>query len=402
MHSKTWHFLKLNVSVDYGSNKAGGAGESISSVLPAGKYTLTLTDNTDYSGETLMSAEEVEQLILNVGVGINIKPYTTQKIEGRISIPESGESMPVSMGVAEFVQKDDGTYERKEFGKEAINSLNPNKPVWVGIHGMNGHEDDARIDGIAQELYAYGDQAGQVVTINWEIAAQDITRTGQDAPWTKSVGEWVGQQIVAAGFSPDKVHFYGHSHGTYVSFSAASEIMRLKGGLQVNTIVALDPAGNVKALSGFDDGDIRFDSVSRNSVAIEGSWIAGSNQLAATADIAFQVDSEDTHFPWQEHGLPITTFSSILHSERFMPGQYPQALTLESLMTPISEQSMQMERNIFRGNYEGIITIDTVKTNDKYGNYYVALPRKIEWGNPNSDLNIISYINNVDATITQP
>ena len=381
------------------SDKPGapGAGESVSSVLPAGTYTLTVSDKTDYASQTLLNADEASQLLVNANVGMNIKTYRTQKIEGQISIPESGETMPVSMGVAAF----DAQNER-ETDLLKIPQLVPTKPVWVVVHGMNGHEDAGGIESVARELGAYGEKTGQVVTINWETAAQDITRTGQDAPWTKAVGEWVGRQLVAAGFDPEMMHFVGHSHGTYASFSAANEIMRIKDGRQVNTIVALDPAGNVRALSGFDDDQIRFDAVSRNSVAIEGSWISGSNRLASTADVAFQIESADTSVPWKEHGLPVTTFANILRSERLMPGQLPHILSLDALMTPLDQQDMLPERDAFRDIFEGIITIGTRQISDKYGQYLEALLSRVEWRIPDKDVNEIRDILNVDTMLVQP
>ncbi|MBU0766469.1 hypothetical protein KKF55_01630 [Patescibacteria group bacterium] len=225
---------------------------------------------------------------------------------------------------------------------------------------------------------------------------------GEDAPWTKAVGEWIGRRLIAAGYEPEMIHFVGHSHGTYVSFAAANEILNIKDRRQVNTIVALDPAGNVPALSGFDDDQIRFDAVSRNSVAIEGSWISGSNRLASTADVAFQIESDDTSVPWKEHGLPVTTFANILRSERLMPRQLPHILSLDALMTPLDQQDMLPERDAFRDIFEGIITVGTRSVSDIYGQYLEALPSRIEWKIPNKDVNEIRDILNVDAMLVQP
>lgn len=356
-----------NGFVSASSKKEDACGaESLSSVLEPGDYALTLGDETDY-------ASAGSAPTINVPLHVQVMPYRSQKIEGRISTEGRDVSMPVGMSVAEF---EDG--QRKE-DYSRVSSLEKGKPIWVVAHGMNDHEDAAGIESIAAQLSAYGSQAGQVVTIDWDEAAAAITLLANDAPWTKPVGEWTAGRLMDEKFQPEKINLVGHSHGTYVSFAAAKAIAQASHSQGVNALVALDPAGNVKALSGFDNKDINFGNVSLNSLSIEGSLIAGSNVLAATSDIAFQVDSASTHWPSTEHSLPVTAFSSMLKTERLTPGQYPKFFTLESIMTPFEEQptDVQLEPDQYRSFYEGIIEVDTQKATDKYGSYYIGLPTKL-------------------------
>ncbi|MSR67884.1 hypothetical protein EXS65_03630 [Candidatus Peribacteria bacterium] len=383
----------LNAGNGYTSSKAGSTGESVSLRLNPGSYTLRVQDETN---NEYMGLATNPTSTFPISVGVDIKNYNSARIEGMISIPESPEAMPVSMSVAEF---DTSTGLRLPNPK---NGLDSSKPVWVVVPGMDSHEDTGSIESVARELSAYGSRSGQVVTINWDEAAQALLKSGNDAPWTKAVGEWTASQLIGLGFDAGKINIAGHSHGTYVAFAAANKVMALTKGSQINAIVALDPAGNVEALSGFNDDIIKFSKVSRNSVAIEGSWMTGSNQLASSADTAFQIDSASTQYPWQEHGLPVTTFANILHSELLHPGQFPNALSLVSIMTPAEDQVMPLETNVFREFYEGVITIDTKTSTDLYGQYLIGIPTSVvsrEKGKVTDDVQLII---NPDASIGQP
>src|SRR3989338_6849132 len=94
------------------------------------------------------AAKTLHFVKLNIELGFNIKPYTTQKIEGRISIPESGKTFDVSMGVAEFKPKENGEWVRKD--STEVKSLNPSLPVWVPIHGWNNSERTAAMEELAR------------------------------------------------------------------------------------------------------------------------------------------------------------------------------------------------------------------------------------------------------------
>lgn len=310
-----------------------------------------------------------------------------------MSIPGRDVTMPVSMGVATF--KSNG---ERENDLSKIPQLDPSKPVWVGIHGMDSNEQGG-IENIARELTQYPGM--QVVTINWEQAAQAILKSGNDAPWTKAVGEWVARQLIAAGFNPSQINIVGPSHGTYAAFALASEVMRLKDGAQINALIALDPAGNVPALSGFTVGSMDFAQVSRNSLAIEGSLGAGNNALAATADIAFQVDSASTIAPWTEHSLPEGTFAKLLAIGRIMPSQLPPSLRMQNMLTAADRQEIKLQQNVFRDYYEGIIRINTRNAIDAHGNPYLeALPVWIQTRPQGQQTDDIRRIIPLDETIS--
>jgi hypothetical protein len=242
---------------------------------------------------------------------------------------------------------------------------------------MNSGENTKLMENLAKELTLNKSMTGQVVTVNWPEAANDpFLSLGSDAPWTPAVGTWVANQLMNLGFSPQQINGAGHSHGTYVLYFMGAKILKEKG-VTLNSLVALDPAGNMQALSGLDTSKINFRSVSRNSVAIEGSLIAGSNDLASTADTSFQIDCNLTNWPPTEHSFAIATFSNMLAYERNLPGQIPLPLTLREIMKPAEVQAIQLAIDEFRTSYEGIIEVSFREGTDVYGSFYEALPLKI-------------------------
>lgn len=374
-----------NQSVNYpGQNNANGTPETLSVRLGPGTYTVTIRDLTTYG--SMVSPPNTGKF--TVTCNATIVKFNSANIEGMMSINSSDKIMPVRMRVANFYPGDNGqrnvNYDL-DVEDGGVNKLNPNLPVWVVVHGMDDFEDSAGIESVARELRGYG---VQVVTISWSEAAKAILKSGNDAPWTKPVGEWTAAQLVGLGFDAENIHIAGHSHGTYVAYAMASQVMSLTSGSQVGSIVALDPAGNVELLSGFDDDVINFKNVSRNSLAIEGSFISGSNHLASTADTSFQIDSATTHTPFAEHGLPVTTFANILKAGRLSPSRLPQSLTLQGIMTPIDLHSHTLDTDAFRGSYEGIITVSGYSAYDPKhaGSYYIGLPQSVEWKQPNGSL----------------
>src|SRR3989338_6571769 len=114
------------------------------------------------------AAKTLHFVKLNIELGFNIKPYTTQKIEGRISIPESGKTFDVTMGVAEFKPKENGEWVRKD--STEVKSLNPSLPVWVPVHGRKASEKSNTINDLALQLSLKGQQ---VITVDWHEAARD-------------------------------------------------------------------------------------------------------------------------------------------------------------------------------------------------------------------------------------
>jgi len=367
----------------------GSAGESVSTVLPAGEYELTVSDVSDPGIYTLLGgAEHVS--IQRIPLGMNIKPYNTAKMEGRISIPQSAQTMPVSMSVAEFKETDSNELRRKEFGTDDIGGLNPNEPVWVVVHGMNSKERADTIDNLARALYQYTDTENiQVVTVNWEDAAKDALFIGRDAPWTVSVGKWVAQQLLAAGFQPGQINGAGHSHGSYVLFEMGQQIQRIRS-VSMNALVALDPAGNNPAISGYEHGDIAFSSVAQNSIAFESSLIADSDWLASTAHAAFHINSPSTYAPWKEHSLGLTAFTEILKHGHDAPGSFSEHFALQRIMSPASSYVGEYIHDVYEGDpdihpggeFEGTIHVSGTEENGLGGTYIQAHPLMLRFWKP--------------------
>ncbi len=351
-------------------SKTGISGDSVSLKLTPGNYTLRVQDQTNYTNPAFPNYATTP---FSATVGVDIGKYSSSKIEGKISIDGNSEVMPVSMSVAEFYSD---TGKRKEnydatSGQDAIKKLNHNLPVWVVIHGMNSSERGS-MELVARELFQSG---MQVVTINWEKAA--LSYTTQDAPWTKPIGEWVARQLINAGFPPSQINTAVHSHATYVAYAMASEIMEMTEGKEkINAIVALDPANNVPLLSGFVVGDMNLANVSRNSIGIEGSLIAGSDSLATTAATAYKIDSNNTE-PYQiviEHSLPVTTLANLLKAGRIASDTVPKNLLLSEIMTASDMQQLVNQKDT-EGSYEGTISVTTKESIDTYGRTFTeAIP----------------------------
>jgi hypothetical protein len=361
-----------NLPSNYTSNKAGAAGESVSSVLPAGTYTLSVQDTTDYSGLGITPGEQMTMQLPTVPVGINIQTYDNRNIQGRISIPESIKTMPISMKVAEF---NNGT---RIDDINNLHHLDPNKPIWVVVHGMDSSEKSDPIVAIAKSLQAYSEI--QVVTINWADAAKDGIIT-QDARWTPAVGKWIAQQLVAIGFNPSSINIGGWSHGSYVAYSIAETIYNMTNGeKQINTLVGLDPAGNWPLLSGYEHKIIDFKKFTNNSIVIEGSWMAGSNALAATADVTFQINSLNTN-PVQvstEHSLPATAFAEILEHEHSCPGAFSDYLSLENMLNPAKRRRDYQENN-YKSAFEFMIDVSVGSQKGTDSTYPYAYPQSLRY-----------------------
>ncbi len=374
----------------YTSDKAKNSGESISLRLPAGKYTCTVQDTSKYDG--LEFGHVVEEKPFNALINIDAVTYNSAEIVGRISIEGDPRVMPVSLRVAKFLSNGDRDI---DYTAASFPKLNPNLPVWVVVHGMDDDEKGS-IERVAKVLKEYPGM--QVVTIDWKKAADAFLKTGNDAPWTKGVGEWIANQLLNLGFDPANINIAGHSHGTYVGYAMANKVMDTQYGAQINAFVALDPAGNIPALSGFKVGDMKFAPVSRNSIAIEGSLGAGNNALAETSDLAFQIDSSNTHTPFSEHSLPVETFISLLSLGKKAPASVPDYLKLDNILTPYDRQNIDLRRNFFRNYYEGIIAIDTRKAFDAYGkDYLFALPKSITTRHNGDENNDVDSFPSVDS-----
>ena len=386
-------------TMGYSSQHPGVSGESVSLKLTPGIYTLSIEDKTAYGtakriNGTLVPAEE-----FNVLVQFDILPYRTQEIMGRVSIAGNPEAKEVSMRVAEFIKDAEGNmqrntnYDGSNTAQPRINELDPTKPVWVVVHGMNSNENEDKIDNLAKALYGYAEtEEIQLVTVNWDEAAKDIIGMGRDAPWTNAVGTWVARQLIAAGMRPSPIDGIGHSHGTYTLYALGKELLKITGE-PMNTLVALDPAGNVPLISNFDHGDINFSSVAKNSIAFESSMIADSDWLASSANTAFHVESPSTVLPTTEHQLGLTAFTEILNHERVIGGHFSNYFSLRHIMNPPSDFTSQYVHNVYEGNpdmhpggeFEGVIEVWVSEENGKQGNYFQAHPSRFRFRKPGTE-----------------
>lgn len=248
----------------------------------------------------------------------------------------------------------------------------PTKPTWIVVHGMNSTPDSFK--DLLTSLDAMADRYGyQVLVVNWEDAAKSSLGLGSDARWTSVIGQWVAQQLQILGIKAVDTFFAGHSHGTYVSHDAAKYILDTTGQ-KVGTIVALDPAGNSPPISGRSTLEINFRKVARRSWAIESSIIAGDNRLASTADISIHISSPLTaiyQIP-TEHRLPAVAFVNLLQHEARV-GMCDTEISRHFSMPKLLglENSIQYQRNVYKGTYEAILTVGVEKNGSKIPN---ALP----------------------------
>ncbi len=358
-------------NISYLSDKQNGSAETVSSVLPAGQYTILIADHTNYPSPVGFGPTDLSHVQLPV-ITLHTSPreYNTTRIEGRVSIEGNMDSMPVSMSVAEF--KPDG--QRKVFGVDAINTLDPNKPVCIIVHGMNSNEGATPINELAKALKTSVGTSMQIVTVDWNKAAKDPLFIGRDARWTEVIGQWTARQLIAAGFEPLLINGAGHSHGTFVLWAMAKEIMKLTDGKQMNALVALDAAGNVPSISDFDHTKVDFAAVSRNALAFESAFGTDSDRLAGTADTAFHINSPSTSSPITEHQLGLTTFVSIVNHERTTPGQFSEYFSLQQIMVPAENRVQPYAKNKYNGVFEGIIDIGVTPIEKSDGTYYQANP----------------------------
>jgi pimeloyl-ACP methyl ester carboxylesterase len=356
------------------------AGESISSVLPAGEYTLTVTDMTSYEG---ISSDALDSLAFpDINVGINIKPWRTQRIEGRISIDDRGETMPVRLSKIELDS------EKHRRPGDALDTLNPKKPVWVIVHGWHSSEESDGIDELAMSLTAMG---YQVTTLDWRNAADSITLSGAD--WTPAVGKWAAKQLRAAGFEGSGINVVGHSWGSYVGYFIGKTIRDgddkgIKGnGIGIGSIVALDSAADGILTNRLDSTEVNFRDISEMSWAIESSPV-GSDARALSADYSFTIASNMARMnpDFRAHSFAVTAFSSLIQDATvrrelgeetmFSPAhllrkEAPQFRSaMNELLVPAQDElpALTMEKAYWGSGWEGVITIEPWDSIDGQGN----------------------------------
>lgn len=346
------------------------SAESISTVLEAGSYVLHIQDHTEYSKLALGIGA------LAVPLHAQVTPYTSQHIVGRISIEGRGVTMPVSMSVAEF---EDG---QRKVDYSRVSALKSDLPVWVVVHGMDSGEKTDVLVELEKSMQKYS--GIQIATVDWERASKDGLPT-QDAQWTPSVGQWVADQLTSAKVDSSNMNFAGWSHGSYVSYFASETINKLSSGKKsVNSIVALDPAGNWPMLSGLKHTPIDFRKYAENSIAFEGSWMAGSNSLAGKSSLYFRVNPLDTGSLeiGKEHSIPPTVFAGMLEYNRIVGGEQRKFLSLDTIMNS-ENRSKDFTENYYSGGADFVIDagVETrmVIENDGLRFYPYASPLKMHY-----------------------
>ena len=184
--------------------------------------------------------------------------------------------------------------------------------MWVIIPGGG---DSDRYDPMTELAQAVSAQRVQVVTINWTEAASDnVTITGlQGSQWIASVGQWIGNQLMAAGFKgayAQNVQLVGHSWGALVSYEVAQHI---PGG--VRTIVALDPAKDSDLLGGAYEriDEVDFSTFTQSSLAFHSS-IFGDRERALTADQTFRIRAPENY---EQGQLDAMTVLSLIRQDYF-------------------------------------------------------------------------------------
>ncbi|TSC57902.1 MAG: hypothetical protein Greene041619_907 [Candidatus Peregrinibacteria bacterium Greene0416_19] len=262
----------------------------------------------------------------------------------------------------------------------------PSVPTWVVIHGMNS---SPSANGIKELLASLSQLANkyhyQVVAVDWQEAAKSLLNLGSDARWTDEVGKWLGQQLQRLEISAVDTYFASHSHGTFVTHDASKFLLETTGQ-KVGAIVALDPAGNFSPISGRSTAKMAFKDLAERSWAIEGSFVAGSNRLASTADIAIQISSPLTSRISTEHGLPVTVFSNILGHEannEVCSTEISRHLSMEKMLG--RDGIVQYKLDAYKGKYEAILTvgIETVEENGQ--KWHKAIPLMLNYYKDGTD-----------------
>jgi len=261
--------------------------------------------------------------------------------------------MPVSLRRAKFLPSGE-----RETNMNNIPALTPSLPVWVVVHGMNSSESELKIKEMTKALAMHPAMKDvQIVTVDWADAAVSSSSTGTNAPWTKGVGAWLASQLLSVGFQPEQISGAGHSHGTYVLWSMGQALIDRMPGHQMDTLVALDPAGN-PPWTGFDHSKINFANVSQRSAAFEIAWLADNNNLASTADITFKIDAPTEWRPSIEHSLGMTLFTNQLSMERRSDNVFSDHFGLEKIRALNASDIRAYQANKYSGIAEGYVPVD--------------------------------------------
>ncbi len=281
-------------SVQFSSAHSGLSADSISTMLPSGKYLITISRT---------SATFTSTAPLTCGLTIDINPFQKSRITGVISeegINHINHVIMIGFGGIEN-------------NKIIATDILPDKPTWVVIHGRTDSSQDDAMKELAQNLKNHGEQ---VITIDWSEAAKDFPADLvpnlvdlADARWTNVVGQWLAHQFEMLNIKPSLINFVAHSHGTYVSYFAAKTLQEEKFGT-VNSVTALDSAKNCWLLNG-PIVDIDFSKVSQYSWSFKSS-VLGSSAKSATATYMFDIVESGTIDPTKNHSYAVTLFSQMI------------------------------------------------------------------------------------------
>lgn len=364
-------------SIQY-SGRDAESGDTISVRLDAGTYELITSDSTSYPSIAGMTSKELKTIGLPTArYQFEARPYNSAQIMGRISIDGNPQTMPVSMRVAEFF--DDG--ERKK--TKDVRGLDINKPVWVVIHGMGNSEDSIAIKELTKALYGLSEKEHiQVVTVDWKDAAKDGVFI-QDANWAKAVGDWAAEQLIKLGFPPSYINAGVHSHGTYGGFFMSKRIHEMTGQ-QMNTLVAMDSAMNIPPVSGQSFGQIDFRQYTKNSLAIDSSIVAGSDALAAKADVTLKVNTGSLN-TFANHQAGMNVLTSIFNREKSSSGSFSQFLSLKQIMSSAESNKVLYAENAYTGIFEGVIDVGLESQRIGGETYYKTTPFLLRRINPLDD-----------------
>lgn len=139
--------------------------------------------------------------------------------------------------------------------------LRPNQKTFVYAHGWT---DNGRIDASgspkSQLIFKtlqkrYGNKSN-IVIVNWEnLALVDgeppTKEPSYESSVTKQVGEVVADALIRAGVDISNVLIAGHSLGSFVAGAAANEL-KLRTGIKVRKLIALDTAATNPLLPEYD------------------------------------------------------------------------------------------------------------------------------------------------------
>jgi len=225
----------------------------------------------------------------------------------------------VSMRVAEFYPGENGgrninyNLNPKDGG---VNKLDPNKPVWIVIHGRNDNDDSGKMLELEKALFKSG---YQVVSIDWREAAKSFAGVQGEA-WIQAVADWSYRMLDTAKISGDNARIAAHSWGSLVGDGIAKNFKNLNG-YGVDTFVALDSAIDPSLSKYYDASLIDFSKISKTSTAFWSStW--GSEGRSHTAQHMIELRTSAAVSPLiiknqtLKHGMAVTAFANLIKLKR--------------------------------------------------------------------------------------